>query len=72
MEEVLRTQDPVRASWAVALLADHGIEAVIVDVNAHILEGGGVAIPRRVLAPTDEATKARWLLETHDPLGKES
>ena len=68
MEEVLRTQDPVRASWAVALLADAGIEAVIVDVNAHILEGGGVAIPRRVLAPTEDASRARWLLETHDPL----
>ena len=68
MEEVLRTNDPVRASWAVALLADNGIEAVFADINAHVLEGGGVAIPRRVLAPTEDASRARWIIETNDPL----
>lgn len=68
MEEVLRTNDPVRASWAIALLAGAGIEAVLADLNAHILEGGGVAIPRRVLAPTADASRARWLIATQDPL----
>lgn len=70
MEEVLRTNDPVRASWAVAILADAGIEAVVVDVNAHVLEGGGVAIPRRVLAPSEDASRARWIISTADPLAR--
>lgn len=68
MEEVLRTNDPVRASWAVATLRDAGIEAVLADLNAHVLEGGGVAIPRRVLAPSEDASRARWILSTSDPL----
>ena len=68
MEEVLRTTDPVRASWAIAVLADAGIEAVLADLNAHIIEGGGLAIPRRVLAPTEDASRARWVISTSDPL----
>lgn len=72
MEEVLRTGDPVRASWAIATLADAGIKAVLADLNAHILEGGGVAIPRRVLAPTEDASRARWVLEKADPLRTDS
>lgn len=68
MEEVLRTSDPVRASWAIAVLADAGIEAVLADLNAHILEGAGIAIPRRVLAPSEDASRARWILKTSDPL----
>lgn len=68
MEEVLRTSDPVRASWAIAILVDEGIDAVMADLNAHILEGGGVAIPRRVLAPSEDASRARWILEKNDPL----
>ena len=70
MEEVLRTNDPVRASWAIATLADAGIEAVLADLNAHVLEGGGVAIPRRVLTAAEDASRARWVLETQDPIGE--
>jgi len=68
MEEVMRTTDPIRAAWAIALLAEEGIEAVLADLHAHVLEGGGVAIPRRILAPTEDASRARWIIETHDPL----
>lgn len=70
MEEVLRTSDPVRASWAISILADAGIAAVMADLNAHILEGGGVAIPRRVLAPSEDASRARWIIEKNDPLAQ--
>lgn len=68
MEEVLRTNDPVRASWAVATLQDAGIDAVLADLNAHVLEGGGVAIPRRVLTASEDASRARWVLAAYDPL----
>jgi hypothetical protein len=70
LEEVLRTADPVRVSWAIAILADNGIEAVTADFNSHTMEGGGVAIPRRVLAPSEDASRARWILEKNDPLGQ--
>lgn len=66
MEEVLSTTDPVRASWAIAILAEAGIEAVLVDLNANVVEGG-LAIPRRVLAPSADARRARWILEAADP-----
>ena len=68
MQEVLRTGDPVRASWAIATLADAGIEAVLADLNTHMLEGSGVAIPRRVLTTSEDASRARWILETNDPM----
>lgn len=66
----MRTVDPVRASWAIATLADAGIEAVLADLNAHVLEGGGVAIPRRILTAPEDASRARWVIETNDPLRK--
>jgi len=68
MQEVLRTGDPVRASWAIATLADAGIEAVLADLNTHMLEGSAVAIPRRVLTASEDASRARWVLETNDPM----
>lgn len=68
MQEVLRTGDPVRASWAIATLADAGIEAVLADLNTHVLEGSGVAIPRRVLTTSEDASRARWILKTNDPV----
>ena len=68
MQEVLRTGDPVRASWAIATLADAGIEAVLADLNTHMLEGSCVAIPRRVLTASEDASRARWILETNDPM----
>ena len=68
MQEVLRTGDPVRASSAIATLADAGIEAVLADLNTHLLEGSGVAIPRRVLTASAHASRARWILETNDPM----
>ena len=68
MQEVLRTGDPVRASWAIATLADAGNEAVLADLNTHMLEGSGVAIPRRVLTASEDASRARWILKTNDPM----
>jgi hypothetical protein len=68
MEEVMRTGDPIRASWAIATLVGEGIEAVLADLNTHMLEGAGVVIPRRVLTATEDASRARWILETYDPL----
>ncbi len=63
MQEVLRKGDPVRPPRAIATLADAGIEAILADLNTHMLEGTGVAIPRRVLTASEDASRARWVLE---------
>jgi len=72
MQEVLRTGDPVRASWAIATLADAGIKGVLADLNTHMLEGTGIAIPRRVLTTSEDASRARWVLESNDPMKSDS
>lgn len=63
MEELLRLNDPVRLSWLIALLADSGIEAVVLDQHMSVLEGSASAIPRRLMVRRDEAARARRVLE---------
>mgnify|MGYP006165516179 CR=1 FL=1 len=65
MQEVLRTGDPVRASWARTTLVEAGINAVLADLNTHMMEGFGVAIPRRVLTASEDASRVRLVLETN-------
>jgi hypothetical protein len=58
MIELLRITDPVRLSWLVALLADAGIEAIVLDTHTSILEGSIGAIPRRLMVDGDDADQA--------------
>jgi hypothetical protein len=37
MKELLRTTDPVLLSWLIALLADAGIEAIVLDTHTSII-----------------------------------
>ena len=46
MRELLRPNDPVRLSWLQALLADAGIESLILDHHTSVIEGSIGAIPR--------------------------
>ncbi len=62
MQEVLRTNDAVKISWIQALLADAGIEAVILDTHTSILEGSIGAIPRRICVADEDAGQARAIL----------
>ncbi|PGH56433.1 hypothetical protein CRT60_15990 [Azospirillum palustre] len=62
MTELLRTTDPVRLSWLVALLADAGIDAIVLDSYTSILEGSIGAIPRRLMVDTDDAAQAVRIL----------
>ncbi|HET8728225.1 MAG TPA: DUF2007 domain-containing protein [Alphaproteobacteria bacterium] len=63
MKELLRTTDPVRLSWLTALLADAGIEALVLDTHTSILEGSIGAIPRRLMVDEGQWLRARRLLE---------
>jgi hypothetical protein len=62
MKELLRTTDPVLLSWLIALLADAGIEAIVLDTHTSIIEGSIGAIPRRVMVVDDDFQSARRLL----------
>jgi hypothetical protein len=62
MKLLVRTTDAVKLSWLQALLADHGIEAVVLDTHMSILDGSIQAIPRRVMVQDDDLQRARQVL----------
>ena len=63
MVELLRTNDIVRLSFLGALLADAGIETVVLDTHTSILEGSIGAIPRRLMVVDDDIVAARRVLD---------
>ncbi len=62
MQEILRTNDPVRLSWICALLADGRIEGIILDSHTAILEGSAGAIMRRLMVIDEDYELALTIL----------
>ena len=62
MRELLRTRDPVRLSFLLALLADAGIEAVVLDAHVSAIEAGLPGFPRRLAVSEDDFSLARRVL----------
>ena len=62
MKELLRTNDVVRLSWLAALLADAGIETVVLDHHASLMEGSIGAIQRRLMVSAEDLPAARGIL----------
>ena len=62
MRELLRTNDPVALSLAMALLKDAGIECVMFDSHAAIIEGSISAIQKRMMVLDEDHGVARELL----------
>ncbi len=62
MQVVVRSNDPVRLSFLVALLADAGIEAILLDQHTSIMDGSIGAIPRRLAVAEADAARARRVL----------
>lgn len=63
MKEVLRTNDPVRLSYAQSLLGDAGIEGIVLDEGMSTLYGGGLpVIKRRLMVLDEDEVKALRLL----------
>ena len=58
MKELLRTNDPVRISWLTAVLAEAGVEAIVLDTHTSILEGQIGAIPRRIMVVDEDYESA--------------
>lgn len=62
MRVIATSNDPVRLSFLVALLADAGIQATILDTHASVMDGSIGAVPRRlVVAEADEEPARRVL-----------
>lgn len=64
VKELLRTNDPVRLSFLTALLADARIESVILDMHTSVLEGSLGILPRRLMVPVEDWTRARYVLQS--------
>jgi hypothetical protein len=62
MHVVAVSNDLVRISFLTALLADAGIEAVVLDGHASVMEGSAGAIPRRLVVAAGDADAAQRLL----------
>ena len=58
MKELLRTNDIVRLSWLEALLADAGIETLVLDLHTSVVEGSIGILPRRLMVSDDDHPRA--------------
>ncbi len=62
MRAVVTSNDPVRLSFLSALLADAGIETVLLDTHASVIEGSAGAIQRRLVVADQDFTRACRIL----------
>lgn len=62
MRELLRSQDPVRLSFLTALLADAGIDSLILDTHSSIMQGSLDILPQRLAVAEDDFEQARRVL----------
>ena len=62
MKELLRTNDLVRLSWVQALLADAGIDCLVLDQHTSLVEGSIGAIPRRLMVAERDHRRASALI----------
>lgn len=62
MKELFRTNDPVRLSWAQAMLSAAGIDVVVLDLYTSLTEGSIGAIPRRVMVTDRDYPHAKIVL----------
>ena len=62
MKELLRTNDPVHLSWAMATLAQAGIECLVLDQHTSVVEGSIGAIQRRLVVADRDYRRAGALI----------
>lgn len=62
MEELLRSNDPVYLSFVCHVLEEADIAFLRLDEHMSALEGSIGAIPRRILVPADDLSRAKLSL----------
>jgi len=63
MDEVFRTNDPVKLSYVQHLLSEAGIDHFVADQHISAVEGNIGAFPRRVLVAAENLARARFALK---------
>ena len=67
MRPVLKTIDPVTLSYAVHVLEEAGIETVVFDENASVMDGSMGFLPRRLMVLDEDFAQAERLLKAAVP-----
>jgi hypothetical protein len=62
MRTIATSNNPVRLSFLTALLADAGIETIVLDAHTSVMDGSIGAIPRRLCVAADDEAQARRVL----------
>jgi hypothetical protein len=62
MEELLRSNDPVYLSFVRHVLAEEGIEHLLLDEHMSVLEGSIGILPRRILVASEDLARANSAL----------
>ena len=67
MKAVLKTNNPVLLNYAANVLAQEGVEHVVFDENASVMDGSMGFLPRRLMVLDQDFTRAGYLLRTALP-----
>jgi hypothetical protein len=67
MRAVLRTTDPVILDFAANVLSQEGIESVVFDTHASVMDGSMGFLPRRLMVLDEDFVRAEKLLRAAVP-----
>jgi len=67
MRAVLKTTDPVVLDYAANLLSQEGIECVVFDTHASVMDGSMGFLPRRLMVLDEDFARAETLLRAAVP-----
>ena len=67
MRAVLKSNNPVRLSYAADVLTQAGIESVVFDTHASIMDGSMAKVPRRLMVLEEDFARADQLLRDAVP-----
>jgi len=67
MRVVLKTVDPVVLNYAANVLEQEGIQAVIFDTHASVMDGSMGFLPRRLMVLDEDFDRAQKLLRQAVP-----
>ena len=67
MRMVLKSNNPVTLSYATDVLNQAGIESIMFDTHASIMDGSMAMVPRRLMVADDDYARAETLLRQAVP-----
>jgi hypothetical protein len=67
MRAVLKTIDPVVLNFAANILSQEGIESVVFDTHASVMDGSMGFLPRRLMVLDEDLARAEQLLRAAIP-----